>query len=102
MILAQMGFKPIVLERSAWVSCRYPMILFTLVGKANEGTGNGPPTSTCSSKVLHLFYESKTSDSVRSVRPGFGLAPKKLEWVLGQKLNKPVSANSPVKEDSFT
>jgi len=30
-----------------------------LVGKANEGTGNGPPTSTCSSKVLHLFYETR-------------------------------------------
>ncbi len=50
--------------RCAWVSCRYPMILFTLVGKANEGTGKGPPTSTCSSKVLHLFYESKTNEAV--------------------------------------
>jgi len=42
-----------------------------------------------------------TEDSVRSVRPGFGLPPKKLEWVIGQKLSKPVSANTPVKEDSF-
>ena len=40
------------------------MILFTLVGKANEGTGNGPPTSTCSSKVLHLFYESKVIEDI--------------------------------------
>ena len=42
-----------------------------------------------------------TEDSVRSVRPGFGLPPKKLEWVIGQKLSKAVSANTPVKEDSF-
>jgi N-acetylneuraminate synthase len=41
-----------------------------------------------------------TEDCVRSVRPGFGLAPKKLEWVIGQKLSKHVSANTPVKEDS--
>jgi len=45
--------------------------------------------------------EAITEDSVRSVRPGFGLPPKKLEWVIGQKLSKPVSANTPVKEDSF-
>jgi N-acetylneuraminate synthase len=41
-----------------------------------------------------------TEDCVRSVRPGFGLAPKKLEWVIGQKLSKHVSANTLVKEDS--
>jgi len=45
--------------------------------------------------------EAITEDSVRSVRPGFGLPPKKLEWVIGQKLSKAVSANTPVKEDSF-
>ena len=43
-----------------------------------------------------------TEDSVRSVRPGFGLPPKKLEWVIGQKLSTAVSANTPVREDSFT
>jgi N-acetylneuraminate synthase len=42
-----------------------------------------------------------TADSVRSVRPGFGLAPKHLEWVIGQTLSKAVSTNSAVTEDSF-
>ena len=45
--------------RCACIGCRYPMILFTLVGKANEGTGNGSSIYACWSKVLHLFYESR-------------------------------------------
>lgn len=45
--------------------------------------------------------EVVTADCVRSVRPGFGLPPKKLDWVVGQKLNKAVSANTPVKKDCF-
>jgi hypothetical protein len=40
--------------RCAWVSCRYPMILFTLVGKANEGTGNGPLCANLSMNQLIL------------------------------------------------
>ena len=42
-----------------------------------------------------------TADSARSVRPGFGLAPKHLERVIGQTLSKAVSMNSAVTEDSF-
>ncbi|KAA0014608.1 pseudaminic acid synthase [Billgrantia pellis] len=37
-----------------------------------------------------------TNDSVRSVRPGYGLPPKFLQKVLGKKVNKDVKANSPV------
>ena len=32
-----------------------------------------------------------TEDAVRSVRPGFGLAPKYLEGVIGKRLAKDVS-----------
>lgn len=40
-----------------------------------------------------------TPDAVRSVRPGFGLAPKHLDSVIGRKVNQNVSANSPVSWD---
>lgn len=42
-----------------------------------------------------------TEDCVRSVRPGFGLPPKRLEWVIGQQVGKDVAVNTPVKEDVF-
>jgi len=38
-----------------------------------------------------------TQDIVRSVRPGFGLAPKHLDSVLGRAVNKSIAANSPVR-----
>ncbi|XGA80984.1 pseudaminic acid synthase [Halomonas sp. CH40] len=37
-----------------------------------------------------------TEDAVRSVRPGYGLAPKRLKEVVGQKVNCDVVANTPV------
>lgn len=37
-----------------------------------------------------------TPDSVRSVRPGFGIAPKFLDHILGKKLNQSVEKNTPV------
>lgn len=36
-----------------------------------------------------------TADAVRSVRPGYGLAPKHLDAVLGRQLAHPVKANTP-------
>ncbi len=42
-----------------------------------------------------------TIDSVRSVRPGFGLAPKYLKDVIGRRVRQAVVANSPVTLGSF-
>jgi len=38
-----------------------------------------------------------TADAVRSVRPGFGLAPKYLDAVLGKRVNQDAAANTPVR-----
>jgi pseudaminic acid synthase len=40
-----------------------------------------------------------TRDAVRSVRPGFGLAPKLLDSVLGKTVKRPVDAATPVTWD---
>jgi N-acetylneuraminate synthase len=40
-----------------------------------------------------------TADAVRSVRPGFGLAPKHLNALLGRRLAVPVAVGSPVRWD---
>ncbi|MGY6037514.1 pseudaminic acid synthase [Aeromonas sp. AE23HZ002T15] len=42
-----------------------------------------------------------TADAVRSVRPGFGLAPKCLADVIGRTVTQPILANTPVKNDVF-
>ncbi len=43
--------------------------------------------------------DTVTRDHVRSVRPGFGLAPKHLDRVIGQRVKCDVGANNPVSWD---
>ena len=40
-----------------------------------------------------------TEDCVRSVRPGFGLAPKNLATILGQRLSRDVARNTAASND---
>lgn len=42
-----------------------------------------------------------TADAIRSVRPGFGAAPKYLDAVLGRRVRKDTLANTPVLLDSI-
>lgn len=42
-----------------------------------------------------------TPDAVRSVRPGYGLPPKELERIVGQRVSRPVKANTPVRWDAI-
>jgi len=42
-----------------------------------------------------------TPDAIRSVRPGFGLAPKLFESVVGRQVAQDVAANTPVSMDVF-
>lgn len=41
-----------------------------------------------------------TEDCVRSVRPGYGLAPKHLDRIIGMKVTGAITANSPVRMSS--
>jgi len=45
--------------------------------------------------------DTVTEDAVRSVRPGFGLPPKRLDDVLGRRLARDVAANTPVREEDL-
>jgi sialic acid synthase SpsE len=40
-----------------------------------------------------------TADAVRSVRPGFGAAPKYLQSVIGKRIKRSVAENTPVTLD---
>jgi N-acetylneuraminate synthase len=41
--------------------------------------------------------DTVTADAVRSVRPGFGLAPKHLEQVIGRRVQRDVAMHTPVR-----
>ena len=43
--------------------------------------------------------EAITRDSIRSVRPGFGLSPKHFDAVMGKRINRDVSAATPITWD---
>ena len=43
-----------------------------------------------------------TAQDVRSVRPGYGLAPKHLDAVIGKKVTRPIRAATPVDWDAIT
>lgn len=45
--------------------------------------------------------EPVTADAVRSVRPGYGLAPKHLDSVIGRRVVRAVDANTPVAWECF-
>ena len=45
--------------------------------------------------------DTVTADAVRSVRPGFGLAPKHLDAVIGKRATRDIAANTPVAWDTL-
>ena len=45
--------------------------------------------------------ETVTADAVRSVRPGFGLAPKHLDAVIGKRVVRDVALHTPVRWDDL-
>tara|TARA_B100001939_G_scaffold341876_1_gene352103 strand:- start:3368 stop:4441 length:1074 start_codon:yes stop_codon:yes gene_type:complete len=46
--------------------------------------------------------ERVTPENVRSIRPGFGLAPKELDRVMGQRFVRDVSRGTPLRHDVLT
>ena len=46
--------------------------------------------------------ERVTEDSIRSVRPGYGMAPRHLPSLLGRRVSRDVAANTPVRPDDFS
>jgi N-acetylneuraminate synthase len=43
-----------------------------------------------------------TAEDIRSVRPGYGMAPKHFEHVIGQRVIKRIEKNSPVQPSVLT
>lgn len=87
--------------------CRDSKTAWKALGQVDYGRKSSEQGNVQFRRSLYFVKDMKvgdviTRDCVRSVRPGFGLPPKKLEWVLGKKLSEHISANMPVKEEHFT
>lgn len=74
------------------------------LGQVNYGRKSSEQGNAQFRRSLYFVKDLKagdtiTKDSVRSVRPGFGLAPKYLEDIIGKQVSVDVDKHTPVKRD---
>jgi N-acetylneuraminate synthase len=86
--------------------CSKVKIAWKALGKVDYGLKSSEQENVKYRRSLYFVKGLKageviTSDHVRSVRPGYGLAPKLLDTVIGKKVKCSVSAATPVNWDSF-
>lgn len=81
--------------------CRDSKTAWAALGKVDYGCKSSEQGNVKFRRSLYFVKDLKaggviTADAVRSVRPGFGLAPKHIDDILGRRLNIDVTANTPV------
>jgi sialic acid synthase SpsE len=74
------------------------------MGKVDYGRKSSEQGNLKFRRSLYFVKDLKagdmiTADAVRSVRPGFGLAPKYLEAIIGQRVRVAVRRNTPVRDE---
>lgn len=82
--------------------CRDSTIAWAALGKVDYGRKSSEQGNVKFRRSLYFVKNLKagdviTADSVRSVRPGFGLAPKFLDDIMGKRLKCDVQKNHPVR-----
>lgn len=86
--------------------CRDARMAWESVGKADYGLRSSELSNVKFRRSLYFVKDMKageetTEDCVRSVRPGYGLAPKYMNEILGRRLIQDVSENTAVRWDVF-
>lgn len=86
--------------------CRDSKTAWQALGKVDYGRKASEQGNIKFRRSLYFVKDLKagdiiTEDAVRSVRPGFGLAPKFLDEVIGKKVNKDVFKNTSVSSNCF-
>ena len=87
--------------------CRDSKTAWAALGKVDYGRKSSEQGNVKFRRSLYFVKnleagEIITADSIRSVRPGFGLPPKHLNRVINQKATKKIMANTPVQPGTFT
>lgn len=81
--------------------CRDSKTAWAALGKVDYGRKSSEQGNVKFRRSLYFVKDMKagdviTADCVRSVRPGFGLAPKHLDALIGKRVICSIVANSPV------
>lgn len=87
--------------------CRDSKTAWAALGNVDYGRKSSEQGNVKFRRSLYFVKDLRigdviTQDSVRSVRPGFGLSPKFLQEILGKKLKKSVKKYTPVTQDIFS
>lgn len=87
--------------------CRDSKTAWAALGKVDYGRKSSEQGNAKFRRSLYFVKDLKageviTADAVRSVRPGFGLAPKYLPKVIGRKTCQDIKKNSAIKNELFT
>lgn len=80
--------------------CRDSKTAWAALGKVDYGRKSSEQGNAKFRRSLYFVKNLKageviTADAVRSVRPGFGLAPKHLQQILGKNAARDIKANTP-------
>ena len=86
--------------------CRDARIAWSAVGRVDYGRKSSETANVKFRRSLYFVKDMKageviTEDCVRSVRPGYGMAPKHFDRVVGRNLVRDVAAATPVHEDTL-
>lgn len=86
--------------------CRDSRTAWEAVGHVDYGRKSSELSNVQFRRSLYFVKdieagESITADAVRSVRPGYGLAPKNLDNVIGRRAARQIQKNSAVSPDSL-
>lgn len=86
--------------------CRDSKTAWASMGQVNYGRKSSEQGNVKFRRSLYFVKDLKegdviTADTVRSVRPGFGVAPKYLDQVIGSTVKSDIRTNTPVSFDSL-
>lgn len=86
--------------------CRDSKTAWAALGKVDYGRKSSEQGNAKFRRSLYIVKDLKagdviTEDAVRSVRPGFGLAPKYMTQIIGKKVARDITKNQAVKNDLF-
>jgi len=86
--------------------CQDSKNAWSALGKVDYGFKSSEQGSVKFRRSLYFVKDMKageviTEDCLRSVRPGFGLAPKLLNLIIGSRVTKDISKNCPVRSSDL-
>ena len=84
--------------------CRDSKTAWAALGQVDYGRKSSEQGNVKFRRSLYFVKDMKagdviTADCVRSVRPGFGIAPKYWQDIIGKELSREVIANTPIKQE---